>query len=239
MRFPLNTIHWYLALPFLILIAYRSFRARGGGRNMLNTYFGLSAITFILSMLCYGLPPLVASPESMLLTYGVIAGDIFQFIALLWVWLAVARIYFPGKKSAFWVFLVLDCMVVLAGAYYSVTENFAQPVTMQSVDGVWQINFVFTQGYQIIAAIQFASLVFLAVQFFLQAKEAAKVEKKIRLFSLATFFFLVGGVYALRPVFNLNITDNSASTLLSGAYIVIALMILVSLYLAMMAKRSK
>ncbi|MDQ5944410.1 MAG: hypothetical protein QG658_477 [Patescibacteria group bacterium] len=232
MRFPLNAIHWYLALPFLIFIAWRSFSARNSGQNKLNTYFGLSAVTFIFSMLCYGLPPLVASETSMWLTYGTIAGDIFQFIALFWIWLAVARIYFPRSSLALPIIAALDAVVVLIGAYYSITENLASPVTMTFVDGAWQVNFAFSQGYQVVTAIQFLSLLFIAARFGMQAWTATDVLKKIRLFSLALVFFVVGGLYVLRPILNFDATAYTTSYAMAGVFTLVVVFLLAGVFLA-------
>lgn len=232
MRLPLNTIHWYLVLPFLAVIAWRSFSARRISQNKLNFYFGLSALSFFLAMLCYGLLPLLAEPTSIWLTYGTIAGDILQFIALAWLWLAVVRIYLPGKRLARIAVIVCELILIMAGVYFSIAENMAHPVTMLYVDGVWQIDFAFSQGYQIVTAIQYGSLLLLGIRFMLQGRSAVGAYKKLRLFSLAILFVIVGGMYVLRPILSIDVASNSFSYIVAIIHILVAIFLVVSMYLA-------
>ncbi len=219
MRLPLNAIHWYVALPLLAFVAYKSFQSQKSGPNLLNTFFGLSAITFFFSLVFYGITPLVVPETSILLTYATIIGDALQFLALFWIWLAVARIYFPDRKGVMYVVAALDAIVICIGMWFSVQENLANPVIMQYVNGAWQIEFAFSRGYQLVTAVQYLSLPLIAARFLAQGWGTQDVAKKIRLFVLAILFLIVGGLYVLRPIFDFSANLNSTSYVLAAAFL--------------------
>jgi hypothetical protein len=232
MRFPLNTIHWYLALPILAIIAYRSLRNTKKNPSSLNILFGFSALTFMLSMLAYGVPPLFFADSSMTLTYSTIVGDALQLIALFWLWLAAARIYFPDKSSIFYLVLFIDLLVVLAGIVFSTQDNMAYPVTMMYAQGYWQIDFAVSTQYQIAVAIQYFSLMLVGGRFWLQAGQAPKTEQKIRLIALAALCSLISAIFVLRPIFNINTSSSSISYLLASVLLLVAVSVSASLLLA-------
>lgn len=232
MRFPLNTIHWYLALPILAIIAYRSLRKVNKNPSSLNILFGVSALTFILSMLVYGLPPVFLAGSSMTLTYSTIVGDALQLTALFWLWLAVARIYFPDKASVFYLVLFLDLLVVMAGIVFSAQDNMAYPVTMTYSQGYWQIDFAVSIQYQTAVAIQYLSLMLVGGRFWLQAGQAPKTAQKIRLVALAALCSLISAIFVLRPVLNIDTASNSVSYLLASALLLVAISVSASILLA-------
>lgn len=232
MRFPLNTIHWYLALPILALIAYRSLRRQTNNPSLLDILFGLCALTFILAMLCYGLPPLFFADSSLTLSYAMMAGDALQLVALFWLWLAVARIYFPDKKRVFYMVLFLNLLVVMAGIVFAVQENLAYPVIMKYVGGVWQIDFSVSAEYQIAVAIQYISLMLVGARFWSQSWQAPKNAQKVRLLALAILCFVISGLFILRPVLKLNTATNSISYLMAAVLLLVAVSVAASLALS-------
>lgn len=237
MRLPLNAIHWYIGWPFLIIVAVRSFMVRGNSLNTLNTLFGLSAVTFMLSFTAYGLAPLLTESSSVL-TYATIVGDAFQFVALFWLWIAVARIYFPGRVTLHRVFIGLDFIIVLVGIAFSIKENLAQPVTMSYIDGAWQINYAFSFGYQVATAIQYVSLLLLAARFWAQSRTAKLTSQKIRLRSFAALFLIIGGVFVLRPFFNIDVAQNSLSYVMAAALLMVGIFITATIFLAGKGKQA-
>lgn len=237
MRLPLNAIHWYIGFPFLIIVAVRSFMVRSTSPNALNKLFGLSAVTFMLSFMAYGLPPLLTD-SSDILTVMTIVGDAFQFIALFWLWVAVARIYFPGKTNLQRVIISLDLVVVLIGMVFSIRENLAQPATITFVDGAWQINYAFSFGYQLATAVQYLSLLLLAARFWAQSQTAKLTSQKIRLRSFAALFLIIGGVFVLRPFLDINVAQNSLSYIMAAALSIVGIFIAATIFLAGKGKQT-
>lgn len=201
MQIPLNAIHWYIGWPIVLAIALRSLSVRNTTHNAVNTLFGATAWGFVVSLTFYGLPPLLTL-NSQILTITTIIADTFQFLALLFAWLAVARIYFPGNRVATWAIGLTDAAVVLIGVYISVVENLANPVTMTMINGSWQLNFAFPLGYQVVTAIQYVSLLLMAAKFWVQGGKVGTKLQMIRLRSFALGFLCIGGFYVVRPFIN-------------------------------------
>jgi hypothetical protein len=206
--------------------------------SWLDTLFGLCALTFLFAMLCYGLPPLFFADTSLVLSYSMMAGDALQLVALFWLWLAVARIYFPDKKSVFYLVLFLDLLVVLAGIVFAVQENLAYPVMMKYVGGVWQIDFFVSVEYQIAVAIQYISLMLVGVRFGLQSWRAPKNDQKIRLLALAVLCFVISGLFIFRPVLGLDTATNSISYVMAVVLLLVAMSVAASLVLSKRGRKS-
>ncbi len=202
MHIPLNTIHWYIGWPIILVIAVHSSRLRRSAPNTINTLFGLASWGFLTCLAFYALPPLLTL-NSQILTLTTIIADIIQFISLAFMWIAVARIYFPGNRLASRIIGCLTIAISLIGAAISITENLTSPVTMVFVGGAWQLSFAFPVGYQVVTAIQYASLLLLAAKLWVQARDLTDRVQVLRLRSFSLAFLCVGGFYVSRPFLSL------------------------------------
>ncbi len=231
MRLPLNAIHWYIGWPFFLVVALRSFAVRDTSGNSLNRLFGLSAITWLACFTVYALPPLLTT-DSNVLTISTIVGDALQFIALFILWVAVARVYLPRLRWARILVVIADAMVVLVGIAITAQVNLANPVTLTYVNGAWSINYVVSMGYQVVSAIQYASLLFLAARFWSQSLQLTNRAQKIRLRAFAIGFLAIGGIYVSRPFFGSGTIDMSTSVLVAFSMIMTGLFIGATIYLS-------
>lgn len=231
MQLPLNAIHWYIGWPFFLIVALRSFAVRDASINSLNRLFGWSALTWLACFTVYAVPPLLTT-DSNVLTLSTIAGDTLQFVALFLLWVAVARVYLPQLRWARLLVIVADAIVVLIGVAITAQVNLANPVTLTYVDGAWSINYVVSMGYQVVSAIQYASLLFLAARFWVQSLQLTSPAQKIRLRAFAVGFLVIGGTYVSRPFFGSDTLDMSTSVLVAFSMVVTGVFIGATIYLA-------
>lgn len=239
MHIPLNVIHWYIGLPVVALIAIRSLKVARKTHNLLNTYLGLGAASFTICLLFYGLPPLF-STNSQLLTITTIIADAFQFIALFWVWLAVARIYAPKSNVVRWVIIVLEMLMIGLGMYFSITENLATPVVMsQLANGTWHLEFAFSFGYQLVTAFQYLSLLLLGAHFLLDGWRVKDVNQKLRLWGLAFGFAIVGANYVSRPFLGGPDTSVTQANLMAAGLAVTGIFIIATIILNGLREKNK
>lgn len=206
MRIPLNVIHWYIGWPVVLIIALRSLILRNSSKNMINTYFGLAAWTFLLCLTAYGLP-LQFTDDSKILTVFTIIADSLQFLALFFLWLAALRLYLPSNTLVRRTIGGADLVVVAIGIAVSITSNMATPVTLTYVNSAWQLNFSFPFAYQIITAIQYSCLLLIASKFWTQSRSVAVASQKLRLRAFSAGFLIYGGVFVVRPF--LTVSPNS------------------------------
>lgn len=220
MHLPINTIHWYIGIPFALFIGIRGIMQYKKDGSKLNQYIGLSGLVFALCFLVYGLPALFIE-ESGVLTISTILGDILQFVALLFMWAAVVRVFTAKKPFFKGIFIALIGVLFVASVYLSITTNLANPVTItQASDGLWTINFYFSGIYSFVTAIQYASFLLLAAFFASQARFTKDKFKKLRIYSIAAILFVVGAVYVIQPV--LTQGDFRSTTLLLAVNLMVA-----------------
>ena len=202
MHFPVNTIHWYIGFPFALFIGIRGIAQYRKDNSKLNEYLGLTGLFYSLCFLMYGIPALFTE-NSQALTLSTMAGDILQFIALLFMWLAVVRVFAAKKPFLRGVLLTLVGVLFVASVYLSVKTNLANPVTItQASDGLWTIDFSFSGIYSAVTALQYSSFLLLAAFFASQARFTKDKLKKVRIYSIAAILFVVGAVYVIQPLLN-------------------------------------
>lgn len=225
MHIPINVAHWYVGIIIMIIIAVRSLVVARRNQNSLNNILGIASFTFILCLLAYGIPPLFTT-NSTILTMSIIAGDFLQFIALFWVWVAVAHIYVPNSKLIKWVMIIADILIITMGMVFSVSSNIQNPVIMtQLPSGEWNIYFAFSLGYQIITAIQYLSLILLASRFILDGIKVKSGLQRVRLCGTAIGFYIIGGFYAIRPIVGNESTANTQNPVLVIGLLVTGIMV--------------
>jgi hypothetical protein len=221
MHLPINTIHWYIGIPFALFIGIRGIMQYKKDGSKLNQYIGLTGLVFALCFLVYGLPALFLE-ESSVLTTSTILGDILQFVALLFMWAAVVRVFTAKKPFFKGIFIALIGVLFVASVYLSIITNLANPVTItQASDGLWTINFYFSGIYSVVTALQYVSFLLLAAFFASQARFTIDKFKKLRIYSIAAILFVVGAVYVIQPVLNAQ-GDFRSTTLLLAANLLVA-----------------
>ncbi len=198
MRIPLNMLHWYIGLVVVTVFAIRGLMAAHRTKNRITLFLGLAGLWFAICFCFYGLPPLFTL-DPVILTTSTMLGDIASFIGLFFVWMAVARAYAPNSRLGRTIILLYAGALLLAGSYFSIVENLANPVRMaQLPSGVWNIYFSFSRGFEVVTALQYFSFILIAIKFWQQAAGVTATEQRWRLRTIALGFFIVGCVYFLR-----------------------------------------
>ena len=230
MRIPLNVIHWYIAWPVALIVAMRSLIVRNKSANTVNTYFGIAAWLTLLCLTFYGLPPLLTL-DSQILTICTIIADCLQFTALFFMWLVVVRLYLPNYKVLRYIIGGIDFVIVIIGTALSAYENLANPVTMTLVEGRWELFTAFPFSYQVVTAVQFASLVLIAIKFWSQSRANISAPQKLRLRAFAVAFMVIGGSYVIRPIFTINPTSSTQTLILGAGWLIAGVFTIVTVYL--------
>jgi len=231
MHFPVNTIHWYIGLPFAAFIGARGIIQYRKDGSKLNEYIGLTGLIYSLCFMAYGIPALI-TVNSNILTVSTIIGDILQFIALFFMWLAVVRVYAAKKPFLRGVILTLVALLFVASVYLSIKTNLANPVTLvQLADGSWNITFAFSGLYSIVTGLQYVSFLLLSAFFASQARFSSDKFKKVRIYSISILLFLVGAVYVIQPALSASQNFKSVTVLLAASLAVAGIFIAATLLL--------
>ena len=231
MQIPLNMFHWYIGIPVVFFFAVRGLMSAHKTKNRITLYMGISGLLFTLCLSLYGLPPLFTT-DSQILTITTILGDVLQFLALWVMWMAVARIYAPSRPWLRRLIVGLDFLLVLVGVWFSLRENLTTPVTLiQQANGAWQINFGISLGYEIVTALQFMSLIFVAAKFWSQARGVSDSSQMWRLRSIALGFFIIGASYLIRPLTNSGTYNVTLSAMIAVGIVISGLFVFATMFL--------
>ena len=199
MHLPINTIHWYIGFPIVLFIGIRGILEYRKDGSKLNKYLGLTGLFYSLCFLAYGVPAAI-SENSRLLSASTIVGDVLQFIALFFMWLAVVRVYAAKKPFLRGVILTLVTLLFIISVYLSVATVSSSPVTItQLPSGYWNINFPFSGLYSLVTALQYFSFILLSAYFVSQARFSNDKLKKARIYAVSALLFLVGALYVVTP----------------------------------------
>lgn len=200
MRITINSLYWYFGIPIVLFVGIRGLRQYRATGNLLDRCIGWMGIFFTFSLLAYGLGPII-SDDSTILTYSTIAGSLFQFMALFFLWLAVARLYSPKSKLGANLIVAFDIILVMIASYLSLTQNIATPTTISQLpNGFWAINYVSRPALDIATSLQYACLLLIGAMFIYQALAIANNKSKRRTMLLGAALFMVGVLSCLRPL---------------------------------------
>ncbi|MEI6581485.1 MAG: hypothetical protein WCN86_01260 [bacterium] len=200
MRITINSLYWYFGIPIVLFLGIRGLRQYKATGNLLDRCIGWMGIFFTFSLLAYGLGPIL-SADSAMLTYSTILGGLFQFIALFFLWLAVARLYSPKSKLGANLIVAFDIILVMIASYLSITQNLATPTTISQLpNGFWVINYVPRPALDIATSLQYACLLLIGAMFIYQALTITTTKNKRRTILLGSALFMVGVLSCLRAL---------------------------------------
>ena len=200
MRITINSLYWYFGIPIVLFLGIRGLRQYKATGNLLDRCIGWMGIFFTFSLVAYGLGPIL-SADSAILTYSTILGGLFQFIALFFLWLAVARLYSPKSKLGANLIVAFDIFLVIVACYLSITQNLATPTTIsQLANGFWVINYVPRPALDMATSLQYACLLLIGAMFIYQALTITTTKNKRRTILLGSALFMVGVLSCLRPL---------------------------------------
>ena len=225
MRITINSLYWYFGIPIVLFVGIRGLKQYKATGNLLDRCIGWMGIFFTFSLLAYGLGPII-SDDSTILTYSTIAGSLFQFMALFFLWLAVARLYSPKSKLGANLIVAFDIILVMIASYLSLTQNIATPTTISQLpNGFWVINYVSRPALDIATSLQYSCLLLIGAMFIYQALAIANNKSKHRTMLLGAALFMVGVLSCLRP-FVITISDSAFQyfTIIIAA-VIVAMMI--------------
>ena len=232
MHIPINAIHWYIGIPFTVFIGLRGLLQYRKDKNKLNQYIGLIGVFYTLCFFAYGIPALLVE-DSNILTITTVLGDILQFVALFFMWLAVVRVYAAKKPFLKGIMLTLVVMLFFISIYLSISTNLSNPVTItQGLDGNWAVNFSFSGIYAVVTAVQYTSFLLLAFFFGSQAKFSSNMNRKVRIYSISFILFAIGLIYVLQPALSSNLGFRTTTLLIAINIIVAGLLIAGTLLLS-------
>ena len=182
--------------------------------------------------MAYGIPALLVE-DSNILTITTVLGDILQFAALFFMWLAVVRVYAAKKPFLKGIMLTLVVMLFFISIYLSISTNLSNPVTItQGLDGNWAVNFSFSGIYAVVTAVQYTSFLLLAFFFGSQAKFSSNMNRKVRIYSISFILFAIGLIYVLQPALSSNLGFRTTTLLIAINIIVAGLLIAGTLLLS-------
>ena len=208
MRITINSLYWYFGIPIVLFLGIRGLSQYKATGNLLDRCIGWMGIFFTFSLVAYGLGPIL-SADSAILTYSTILGGLFQFIALFFLWLAVARLYSPKSKLGANLIVAFDVFLVIVASYLSITQNLATPTTIsQLANGFWVINYVPRPALDIATSLQYACLLLMGAIFVYQALAITNNKTKSRTILLGSALFMVGVLSCLRP-FVITVSDTA------------------------------
>ncbi len=200
MRITINSLYWYFGIPIVLFVGIRGLKQYKATGNLLDRCIGWMGIFFTFSLLAYGLGPII-SDDSTILTYLTIAASLFQFMALFFLWLAVARLYSPKSKLGAKLIVAFDIILVMIASYLSITQNLATPTTISQLpSGFWAINYVSRPALDIATSLQYACLLLIGAMFVYQAFTLVNTKNKRRTMLLGAALFMVGVLSCLRPL---------------------------------------
>lgn len=200
MRITINSLYWYFGIPIVLFVGIRGLKQYKATGNLLDRCIGWMGIFFTFSLLAYGLGPII-SDDSTILTYLTIAASLFQFMALFFLWLAVARLYSPKSKLGAKLIVAFDIILVMIASYLSITQNIATPTTISQLpSGFWAINYVSRPALDIATSLQYACLLLIGAMFVYQAFTLVNTKNKRRTMLLGAALFMVGVLSCLRPL---------------------------------------
>lgn len=200
MRITINSLYWYFGIPIVLFVGIRGLKQYKATGNLLDRCIGWMGIFFTFSLLAYGLGPII-SDDSTILTYLTIAASLFQFMALFFLWLAVARLYSPKSKLGAKLIVAFDIILVMIASYLSITQNLATPTTISQLpSGFWAINYVSRPALDIATSLQYACLLLIGAMFVYQAFTVVNTKNKRRTMLLGAALFMVGVLSCLRPL---------------------------------------
>ncbi len=225
MRIVSNSLYWYFGLPVLIYVAFRGLSQYKKNGNMLDQYLGWVGVFFTLYLLTFIMGPIV-STDSTVLTYFFIVASILQYIGLLFLWFAVARLYAPKSRLLRAFIVGFDMLLVIFASYVSIMANLTIPTTISHVSGVfWNINYLPRPIFDILSGVQYASVIIIGAMFLYQSTSTTQRAKRIRTFNLGLILLLVGFVSCFRA-YLIGIGDDFYQVLIVGIGVIVLALII-------------
>gem|GEM_PF-6131364 len=187
-------------------------------RNQITVYMTYAASAMVVALCLYLSVPtfLVSGKTAGLLVF---AGDVFQFLALFWVWVIVIRIFLARqsilrKVSYISAGLLFGICVALS---WSANTGYATGVILRN--GLLILDFAYPPAYALWSALNFVSILLLGIYFLRESHYAIVASQRWRLRAFASFFMLISIIFVAQPFLLFSFQSILVSVLFAIAFV--------------------